>query len=515
MGEWQVTVLSVAATYLVHSTIFLVGCWLILWTRKKFLSRRSDTLVHLAWKGAAIGGVLTTLLHFFVGLGPTVDWRSLVSSGKKSTSESAEPYTVNFKPHSPNVSPLISQTDQWKGETEAGKIAQPLTGEASEDNTRDESLQATFRERPPSQFDLETAPNQIAQNLKSDSPGLPLSSDLGGKIDSHGEISIRSHEAAYIIVSQLLIFWLAVSLARMLLQSFWFQRRKSKYLSIDSGFERELLDQLRRELGIRRKINLLRATSHETPAAFGCFSWTIVLPCGVLAEVNREELRALIVHEIAHLRRGDVWWLAIGRILCGPLAFQPLNFLARARWQHASEFLCDRWATDHGTSALTLAKCLTSLASRKSICVHDSLVAAALGNHNSLIDRVQQLVSQEHSQDPWHSVIAQRFGVLLIGFFVSLVAVSIPGGRMFAIADEDYAPDLGWRISIDGYHYYEDENWENVDESMDDLNKDLERLLALAQRSKNRSNLEPALVEIRKTLSSLNARREKLNPSDF
>ena len=78
--------------------------------------------------------------------------------------------------------------------------------------------------------------------------------------------------------------------------------------------------------------------------------------------MKRDELRGLLTHELAHLVRGDVIWMWIGRVVCTCLAFQPLNFIARRRWQNAAEYLCDDWAMAHGVHRVSMARCLTQIA---------------------------------------------------------------------------------------------------------------------------------------------------------
>lgn len=110
------------------------------------------------------------------------------------------------------------------------------------------------------------------------------------------------------------------------------------------------------------EIELVDSDAISIPAAAGLFRRRIVLPRGIESRFNRDELQALLAHELGHHVRGDVWWLWCGRVACHLLPWQPLLFLAARRWQQAAEPLCDDWAIAQRINPVTLAKSLTQVA---------------------------------------------------------------------------------------------------------------------------------------------------------
>ena len=89
----------------------------------------------------------------------------------------------------------------------------------------------------------------------------------------------------------------------------------------------------------------------------------IVLPDRFLEELDPEQQRAALAHEMAHVARRDPEWRIAVEILERALFFQPLNRLARARLCDAAEFLCDEWAVQQTQSPLAMARCLSVVAS--------------------------------------------------------------------------------------------------------------------------------------------------------
>jgi len=115
-----------------------------------------------------------------------------------------------------------------------------------------------------------------------------------------------------------------------------------------------------REAGLHQTPHLSRCAAIATPIAFGWLRPEICLPARV-AELGDASLRAMIAHEIAHLRRGDpaAMWLAAALQALFP--WQVLLFVARRRWARLVELRCDAIAAGH-SSATAVARCLLDVA---------------------------------------------------------------------------------------------------------------------------------------------------------
>ena len=67
----------------------------------------------------------------------------------------------------------------------------------------------------------------------------------------------------------------------------------------------DMLSDLRRKLGVRRRIGLRICDDPIGPAMIGIFRPVLVIPRAILHEKTTAQLRPLVAHEIIHLRRGD------------------------------------------------------------------------------------------------------------------------------------------------------------------------------------------------------------------
>lgn len=116
-----------------------------------------------------------------------------------------------------------------------------------------------------------------------------------------------------------------------------------------------------RRLGVRR-IPTTRI-SHEPPVPFvmGVFRPVLVLSRRHLA--RHDELETVIVHEVAHLRRGDLLVRCLQRATEALLFFWPVVAWVNRRIDEAREQACDEWALRHGKLAAgEYARCVLSAA---------------------------------------------------------------------------------------------------------------------------------------------------------
>lgn len=98
------------------------------------------------------------------------------------------------------------------------------------------------------------------------------------------------------------------------------------------------------ELRIGRRVDVIESPRVAVPALHGVLRPTLLLPAGMCESFRDEELRHVIAHELAHLRRHDV---AINWILTAVRAihwFNPLVWAAAAHVEEERELACDELA---------------------------------------------------------------------------------------------------------------------------------------------------------------------------
>ena len=102
--------------------------------------------------------------------------------------------------------------------------------------------------------------------------------------------------------------------------------------------------ELCRRFGLRRTPCLLLAPHADGPLLVGVRRPAILLPPGLLAECSPGQVRLVLAHELAHLRRRDLLWNWLAVAAQTLLFFHPLVWMAGREWRLAQEMAADEAA---------------------------------------------------------------------------------------------------------------------------------------------------------------------------
>ncbi len=154
-------------------------------------------------------------------------------------------------------------------------------------------------------------------------------------------------------------------------------------------------------MGIARVPPLLESHEARGPLVVGLWRPAIVLPWWAPMELEESELRMALAHELAHLRRGDLWLGLIPGLACALLPFLPPAWWARRQYLAAREEACDAEALRHSPGVpAEYGRLLLKFASSGA----HAGIAAALGpgpRFRSLERRLKMLEYLPCGRQPW------------------------------------------------------------------------------------------------------------------
>ncbi len=150
------------------------------------------------------------------------------------------------------------------------------------------------------------------------------------------------------------------------------------------------LAELKLTTGYRRRVHLTMARTISSPVALGLSE--ICVPELALSELGLEQQRSMLAHELAHLARRDSLWLAGATLIERFFFFQPLNRLARRELETTAEYLSDEWAMRKTGSAVSLAKCLATVAEWIQASPLGVPVAGLAERRSLLVARISRLL---------------------------------------------------------------------------------------------------------------------------
>jgi beta-lactamase regulating signal transducer with metallopeptidase domain len=103
----------------------------------------------------------------------------------------------------------------------------------------------------------------------------------------------------------------------------------------------ELFNAAKCSIGLHRTVRLRVTNQAMSPAVCGLFRPVILLPQSLVEKLPPAQLRAVLLHELTHLRRGDVWANCVQSLLQIVYWWHPLVWLANTRIRRVREEAVD------------------------------------------------------------------------------------------------------------------------------------------------------------------------------
>jgi HEAT repeat protein/beta-lactamase regulating signal transducer with metallopeptidase domain len=364
IGSWLLT-------YLLHSTLLLGTAWIV-----TLRGVRSPALRDLIWKTALVGGLVTATVQVGAGWQPLAGAVSLV--GREM------------------VTPSTSTGEEWRG-----IMREPLSVATA---------------RAPRATGGSDVPAGIA-------PVAPVTVEPAALEPAPVEKVVPSRPSVSLLLA-LLAGWGILAggmLTRYLVQRATVLRRIGPRRPVREPVLVAMLDTLRHLGKVHQPVQLTAASGLNSPVALG--QAEIALPDAALTELDREQQRSMLAHELAHLVRRDPAWLAAACVIERLFFLQPLNRLARVRMQEAAELLCDDWAVHRTGSGFSLASCLVKVAEWVDTPPHPVPLAGMAEHRSQLVTRIHRLIEGRPMSTAPRSLWFAAGAVALLG----VTAVAAPG----------------------------------------------------------------------------------------
>ena len=207
---------------------------------------------------------------------------------------------------------------------------------------------------------------------------------------------------------------------RFLVREIRFRRQlklATRLTNEDLGLDFQTLCQ---SAGVQRPVRVLRCEAVTAPAVHGILRPSIILPASTL-ELSSGQLRWALMHELSHIRRHDLAFILLQRVVSWLFFFHPAIWIANRIVHQFREFACDDWAilqsvqaqpdsrpTDAGEAFLQILRRASDRSPGEI-----ALSVLGLGPRKSCQQRLQRMLDTDRSIKPglgWVSAC----GLLLI-----------------------------------------------------------------------------------------------------
>ncbi len=224
-------------------------------------------------------------------------------------------------------------------------------------------------------------------------------------------------------IAAVLAIWLLGTLALSTRLAMSLFRLLALYRSATPAVEdrQHLCRELSRQLGVRPP-RLLQSPFVAGPCLAGFYRATIFLP----EESFDLPLAAVLVHELAHLRRGDCRWNLIRQASLAVLFWQPLVWRLSRRMETVAEEVCDDHVVHWGGDPTVYASGLVRLAEQRTLPI--STVVPLVTFRSLLGQRVQRILDNSRRLSLRTGVKA-LCAIAVTGLAVTLLVGAFGSGR--------------------------------------------------------------------------------------
>jgi len=193
--------------------------------------------------------------------------------------------------------------------------------------------------------------------------------------------------------------------------------------------DRRILDVVtvtRERAGVSRTVLLIEHDDVPTPFTTGVLHPAILLPAGYAASLSENDLYALAVHELTHIRRRDPLTLAVLSVIRAALFCHPLVWIAARQAANEAEHACDEAVVAAVDDPVPYAEQLVRLSRRfPHPALHSEIAAGFVWSRHAFLRRVEAILSAKEKsiRTLSRAALAGIAGILCLAL---AVAVAVP-----------------------------------------------------------------------------------------
>jgi beta-lactamase regulating signal transducer with metallopeptidase domain len=286
---------------------------------------------------------------------------------------------------------------------------------------------------PPASTPAIHSATTAAVELANDIPMPALQANDLAAAGLHASPAASSAERVWI--TRLAICWLGglvVMSFRLVMQFVDLERVRRGSAPVSDSALLALVDELKKHLSVSRPVRIAASQSAWMPSVFGIVYPTVLLPVSMLSGIPTEQLRAIIAHELAHIRRHDYLVNLAQQIVEALLFFNPAVWWINRQIRLEREACCDALAVVASGGRGDYARALTEWVADHRRPGFVGTLLPAFGGENqpsSLMDRLKRLLVPRYQPTvrlPWHSFL----GVLAV---CGAVLFGVWRGSQFAV----------------------------------------------------------------------------------
>jgi beta-lactamase regulating signal transducer with metallopeptidase domain len=247
--------------------------------------------------------------------------------------------------------------------------------------------------------------------------------------------------------SLIVMIWFVIFIARFirLTANLAYVHRLKNYKTFAPSEEwEERIKELVVTLGLKKKIKLLESGVVKVPVVMGVLKPVVLLPLGLLAHLPADEIEAILLHELAHIKRRDYLVNLLQNFAETIFFFNPALMWVSSMIREERENCCDDIAIAVTNSKSRFINAL--IAFQEYNFAGSSYTVGFAGRKNQLLNRVKRIINEKNKtlNAAEKSLLTFGMGVFILFSFAAAKKITPP-----AVKDVLSSLEITQKIKID------------------------------------------------------------------
>ena len=309
------------------------------------------------------------------------------------------------------------------------------------------ATESPFESRLESPIDEAASPFSIS-DVRSPAADLPLVEDSPSTASEDAtSVSAATAAGAHdqsartwlpIAWQSFAVLWLLGSLsllARLAAAMLRLRAAAARAAPIDAPSWLSLTEELAANLGVSRRVRLVKSGQAAMPMTWGVWRPYILLPADCDAW-SHERKRVVLLHELAHIERRDSGWLMLTELVRAVYWVHPLVWVAARQMTAYREQACDDRVLNAGHTPTDYAEHLLHIATQSAGAMPPCAAAIGMARANQLESRIRLILDAARNRSTLSRTLAGGLALLL-------AAVAFPLAMLHAAEQSQSAtPDV-------------------------------------------------------------------------
>jgi len=209
---------------------------------------------------------------------------------------------------------------------------------------------------------------------------------------------------------------------RMMGSLVYIYRAKSKYTYVPPANWQQRVEVLCEKLQINKAVRLLESGYVKVPMVIGHLKPVILMPVGLLTGLPTEQVEAVLLHELAHIRRHDYVVNLLQTLAETMFFFNPGLLWISSLLRDERENCCDDIALEQTKNKREFVQALISF--KEHALNADKYAIAFPGKKNHLLHRVSRIMSNKNQTLGPSEKVFFMMGIVTLSLVVATAAIA-------------------------------------------------------------------------------------------